>query len=301
MTTSTSQQLTIFEGPDGSGKTTAAKAYAAQHGARYVHLGPFPQVEKGLPRLYTEAMLPAVLGYQAVVLDRCWLSEVPYGTAFRGRLRTGDADRRMLERLALRCGAVVVRCQPPWETVKANYLSRKHLEMLENEQQLRKVYQLYERLETDLPTFRYDYTRSEHVGSGTLSAQWTAHRTLCHPLGLSTAGNWEASTILVGDDFGEVKEQDPLYQWPFASFTGLGCSRWLTEHLMSINKSEHDLLWVNAKQLDVWFGAKGATVYALGEVAVERLAALDVACQKVPHPQFHKRFHSTEPYPLRFT
>ena len=39
-----SRELTIFEGPDGAGKTTLAKAYAELTGARYVHFGPLPRV-----------------------------------------------------------------------------------------------------------------------------------------------------------------------------------------------------------------------------------------------------------------
>src|SRR5882757_4772670 len=101
--------LTIFEGPDGSGKTTAAKAFAAEMGARYVHLPQFKRVTTGLPRMYLEAMLPALLGYQDVVMDRCWLSEVPYGRVFRdGADRVGEISRHMLERVALRAGALVV-------------------------------------------------------------------------------------------------------------------------------------------------------------------------------------------------
>jgi polyphosphate kinase 2 (PPK2 family) len=111
-----SKVLTIFEGPDGSGKTTAAREYAEQTGARYVHFPALPRVKHGLGRMYVEAMLPALLGYHDVVFDRCWLSETPYGEAFReGQDRLTQADRRMLERLALRCGAVVVKCLPEWD------------------------------------------------------------------------------------------------------------------------------------------------------------------------------------------
>lgn len=300
-----SKHVTIFEGPDGSGKTTAARAFAELTGARYVHLGPFDQVTNGLARLYVEAMVPALLGYQDVVLDRCWLSELPYGVIFReGQVRLSVADRRMLERLALRCGAVVVRCLPPWPTVKANYLKRKHLEMLDNDHQLRQVHQAYKKLATDLPVLEYDYTQ-ENVFP-VLEAHVHDRRAPAHPVSLASAGHWDADTVLVGEAFGAVKNQDPLYRWPFGSFNGVGCSQWLTELLEGINKSENTLFWVNADQ-DLRFlvdspraRARTATrsVYALGELAHEALVHLDVKHIEVPHPQYHKRFHHRETYQL---
>ena len=63
------RRLTIFEGPDGSGKSTAAQAYAEATKAKYVHFPALPQVDKSLGRIYVEAMLPALLGYQDVVFD----------------------------------------------------------------------------------------------------------------------------------------------------------------------------------------------------------------------------------------
>lgn len=302
MSTGFSSRLTIFEGPDGGGKTTLGRTYAERTGARYVHFGPLPNVSKGLPRLYVEAMLPALLGYQDVVFDRCWLSETPYGDAFRGGAdRMTVADRRMLERLSLRCGAVVVRCQPPWATVKANYLSRKHLEMLENEHQLRQVYRAYEKEPSALPMLVHDYTQVND--QAVLDAFIEDRRHPCHPLNANTAGSWTAKTALVGQDFAERKDQDPFYQWPFASFSNQGCSQWLTNHLVIIGKPESELLWINADQnlTGVTSGRLDRLYYALGDEAFARLKGLGIAAVKLPHPQQHKRFHAKQPYPLRFS
>lgn len=288
-----SSRLTIFEGPDGAGKTTAAQAYAEKTGARYVHLASLPRVNKGLARIYVEAMLPALLGYQGVVLDRCWLSEMPYGVAFRaGADRLTLASRRMLERLALRCGAVVVRCQPPWEVVKANYLARKHLEMLENDQQLKQVYDLYRRQPTGLPELSYDYTQGEPLIVD-------PHRHTPHPLGWASAGNLEAGTILVGEKFAEPKDVDPLYQWPFASFSSEGCSQWLTDQLDLAGIREQNLCWINADQNVEWLAElRGVKIIALGDVAYSTLSRLKISATQVVHPQAWKRFNHASPYPL---
>lgn len=289
-------RLTIFEGPDGAGKTTAARAFAEATGARYVHFAALPRVAKGLARIYVEAMLPALLGYQDVVLDRCWLSEMPYGVAFRqGRDRLTNASRRMLERLAMRCGAVVVRCQPPWLTVKTNYLARKHLEMLEDDQQLKEVYDLYAAQPTELPELIYDYQLEPEVRPMLVDGL----RFVRHPIGFASAGNLEAGTILVGEKFAERKDQDSFYQWPFASFTNEGCSQWLTEQLIKAGVREQNLCWANADQNIEWLQElKGVKIIALGDVAYAELYRLKTRAVKAPHPQSWKRFNLGKPYPL---
>jgi hypothetical protein len=295
----TSKRLTIFEGPDGSGKTTAAKDYAAVTGARYVHFANLPNVGKNLARMYVEAMLPALLGYQDVVFDRCWLSEVPYGRAFRdGQDRLGVASRRMLERLAMRCGAVVVHCRPPWERVRETYLSRVDEEYLNNEDQLKVVYDMYDIYRTELNELMYDYT-----------ADITAIQPLIldslrmppHPLSLPSAGNWSAPVVLIGEKFTTQKDCDAFYQWPFASFSNLGCSQWLTEQLATHNVREDQLLWLNADQdLSVLYelDLTHRQVIALGQIAYKQLDELGIPSVAVPHPQHHKRFNINEEYDL---
>lgn len=288
----TSCRLTIFEGPDGAGKTTAARAFAEATNARYVHFPALAHVSHGLGRMYVEAMLPALLGYQDVVFDRSWLSEVPYGNAFRGgRDRLGDARRRMLERLAMRCGAVVVNCAPPWEVVRANYLARQSLEMLETDAQLQQVYEAYQGQSTALPIKHYDYTLGRWPGVTLDDLRYARH-----PLDVASAGNWQAPTVLVGASFAERKDHDAWYQWPFASFDGVGCSQWLTNQLPV---AEDQLLWLNADQdLSVLHDLSPTRVIALGGEACQQLYNLKIMANRVLHPQAHKQFHTAERYSL---
>ncbi len=289
-------KLTIFEGPDGGGKSTAAQAYAELTGAKYVHFSALPRVGKNLGRIYVEAMLPALLGYQDVVFDRSWLSEMPYGVAFReGKDRLTAASRRMLERLAMRCAAVVVRCQPSYEVVKANYLSRKHIEMLDNEHQLKTVYDLYAEQTTDLPELVYDYTN--HPKAPCLLIE--KRRMKQHPLNVASAGNWDGKIVLVGESFAERKDQDAWYQWPFASFSGEGCSQWLADQLDLVEVGEGDLLWLNADQdLSVLYDLQPEKIIALGTQAYDQLYRLKIMAATVPHPQSWKRFNARQRYPL---
>lgn len=297
--THTSKRLTIFEGPDGGGKTTAAKEFALATGARYVHFDALPGVTKGLARMYVEAMLPALLGYQDVVFDRCWLSERPYGLVFHGRDRLTIADRRMLERLALRCSALVVKCLPPWQTVKANYLKRKHLEMLTDTSQLKQVYKLYLKEPTDLPSYVYDYTGTAKLGPSHEPPSFPEgelFRSAAHPLDLATAGRWHAPIVLVGETFAAHKDHDPLYQAPFVSFSNQGCSQWLTEQLVTAGVGEDELLWVNADDHLGFLELGTQYIYALGDAAWMKTRHL--MSIRVPHPQHHKRFHAKSIYPL---
>lgn len=299
-----SKSLTIFEGPDGGGKSTLARDYAERTGARYVHCGVYPNVRSGLARLYVDAIMPAVLGFQDVVLDRCWLSEKPYGDAFRAgsnRLTVGDV--RMLERLALRCALRYVLCLPPKDSVTKTFLSRKGEEYLVKVDQLHQVYHAYEAMEVTLPKAFctvYDYT-SDNADLAISRMFQSAGRSTPHRLSSLSAGNLDSRIAIVGENFGQIKNDDPLYQWPFASFSGSGCSQWLTAQLAAGGIPEDALYWINSDQIspddpDVFVNK---TIIALGSVAASNLKKFGVEPHFVQlHPQAWKRFHSSEPYYL---
>lgn len=291
-----SASLTIFEGPDGAGKSTAARRYAELTGARYVHFPALPQVGRGLGRMYVEAMLPALLGYQDVVFDRSWLSEAPYGKAYRGGTdRLGVASRRMLERLSMRCGAVVVFCDPGWDMVKHNYMGRRENEMLKSLDQLDSVYHAYKREETQLPWITYDY------GAGDIDAYMMTSIDLMrmwqHPIGFNSAGNLEAEIVLVGESLTERKDYDPWYQWPFASFSNWS-SQWLAMELEAGDIPERALVWLtSAADLEI-LPKRKHKIFALGEDAAADLYRNKIEATTVEHPQFWRRIERRETFPL---
>lgn len=306
----TSKTLTIFEGVDGSGKSTAAKAYAAQIGARYVHCGPFLGIgDAQLARFYAELMMPAVLGYEHVVMDRSWVSEAIYGTVHRNHDRVA-IGARLLDRLAWRCGGVLVACHPPYEVALRNWAARKGEEYLQQEQSLRRVYAGYQAgLDlvplSSLNTVIYDY--QQWNADLDLSSNIARVRGLCHPLDQATAGNLKSRVLVVGEKFSDLTNADPTYQWPFGSFSGGGCSRWLASRLEEADVGEDRLLWANAdmdlgliiqRWDDVRVGS-GRYLVALGDQASAALyAAGERDFHTFQHPQFHKRFRTREAYPL---
>lgn len=308
-----SRRIFLLEGVDCSGKSSAAARLAAHlrgEGRRVVivHHGPHLQVKKGLARLYVESALPALLGHADVILDRCWLSERPYGLSYRGEDRLGDAQRRMLERIFMRGETVVIYCDPGWARIAETYAARKGEEYVDSLAKLWEIYQLYrEELQlTSLPVLRSDYAINDVVEQ--VQALETLRPSLpteahVHP---ETAGNARAQVLIVGEGYAKLTDADPLYQKPFCAFSGAGCSLWLTQHLEDHGISESALGWVNADQLDVSSLSQFqhvTHVVALGAIAASRCrevlaGEVSPVLHELPHPQAWKRFHHREPYAL---
>jgi thymidylate kinase len=288
--------LIILEGVDGAGKTTLAQSLVEQFDAAYYHFDPLPHVKASLARIYIEAMLPALLGYQAVVLDRSWLSEYPYGMVFRsGQLRLVAEDTRMLERISLRCAARVVLCQPPVNDLKKNFERNKEEEYLKNVDQLLRVMNHYMEQETALPTHTYNYrtTTAEQVGAK-LKNDFMFSST--HFGKFATAGTADKPKyIFIGQDFAKIKEYDSFHQFPFVSFSNVGCSRWFTRFLMEHNISENECFWANSDQLPPGkllanLIKDGAKIITFGKVADQTIIAAGLSHKPFPHQQVIKRF-----------
>lgn len=308
------QPVIIFEGPDGAGKTTFAHHVAQLIGGRYVHLGPLREV-KDLGRIYVEAMLPALLGYQPVVMDRAWFSEIPYGKVFRGgHFRNDLTVDAMLERLVHMCRGAVIYCHTDNRNLIKSFESRAKDEYLDRADQVLAVAREY-RLrmsETSLHRIDYDYTSTPiNVVIDELLAMTVFNRDLNHKVAWESTGNIGAQTLLVGESYASQRREDTLFQRPFVSFARNGCSYWLTRQLLTHGISEDELCWVNQDQGHntivelVTTMPNLKTIIALGAVAHQAieplrpfLESLSVTVLHARHPQHHRRFKSNEPYDL---
>lgn len=298
--------LIIFEGPDCSGKSTAARQLLRENGwidSRLIHHGPYPGIKKMLPRLYVETMLPMLEEREGQIWDRCWLSEPIYGDVFRaGADRIGEINRRHLERFALRHGAVVVLCLPPWEVISDEWIRRKSKgddqEYLANTDQLRQVYDHYENLRfmTHLPVVTYDFT-THSMNKLQRAAGHT--RAGIHEWDQHIGGASNALIVLVGDKFSELKDDDCNWRLPFASFNGQGSSAWLTQQLINANIREDQLLWCNSDEDLTWLRDRHSeVVIALGKDASARLSSQAINHVEVEHPQYMRRFKGRQRYDL---
>lgn len=309
--------LIILEGADASGKSTlAAQLQEAIPNAYYVHMSDHSNVKKGLCRMYVEAIMPAVLGHRPVIMDRCWLSEEPYCRAFRPNEapRHDDADNRMLERLALTCDPLVVFCDPGWETIKKHFVERKGLdpdsEYLDNAFQLQVVRSYYPKglLRSHLPAVRYNWQKDTGMLAALVDRVESKMASCAQISDIQGIGSYNAQVMVVGDEFAKHQEFDPLYQWPFASFSNHGCSRWFATQLDKYKVPEDKLWWVNQDQLtherdviDILDHLEIHSIVCLGEKATDKVRGFlrqteQGMVDSFPHPAWWKRFNVQEDY-----
>jgi hypothetical protein len=296
--------IIILEGPDGAGKSVLATTLQHRLSAQgqkvtLRHHGPYPTVKDpsinylgGLKRFGHSDN-----ARQALVIDRCWLSEPIYGAALRkGVDRVGVASRRMLERVALKIGTIVVRCRPPFEVCQRNWAARKGIELIQDNEVLQQVHALYGAMHehTHLPVIDYDYTGARDA----LDPLWQMIDALRHYRPPSVGiGAWSSkSMLLVGERVSRYGISDDL---PFMSFHRGGCSQWLALQLEAWGVREDRLYWVNAATASPDFlGRVDAPprAIALGQAAARWCRHAGLNYVTVPHPQHQKRFHHNEPY-----
>lgn len=155
------QRVYIFEGPDGGGKTTAAKALAMLVNGEYVHIGPPTAGVGGMDVIYARQFSNACAraGDRPVVFDRFHLGERIYGRLYRGNDRLGEVGQFVLEdAIAMHRRVALILCLPPRHVAEANWRGRLAAEMLKDVATWTRVYASYTHAPTRLPVMVYDYT-----------------------------------------------------------------------------------------------------------------------------------------------
>ena len=151
--------LTIFEGPDGGGKT-ATVDYIRQKTSPYcrtIHFGPMSDVKIGIEKAYLARVLQCGL-YSDTLFDRSWLSEPIYANRARAApSRVNPVTGIMLELAASPYRPVVVLCLPPREAAMRTWSNRE--EMVQDRGVASAIYDDYASgMRTYLPVVRFDYT-----------------------------------------------------------------------------------------------------------------------------------------------
>ena len=299
--------IIILEGPDGGGKTTLAEALRQYlQGDRMTHVvkhGPYKGVgTEDLCRIYFRAMTQALTYDDHLIMDRSWLSEPIYGEVYRnGANRVDMPRRRMLERVALSRGAVVVHCQPDLEVCMETFKSRLDMEYLDNTAQLTAVYHGYESLglHTCLPVLHYDYKYD------TLEKLLPRLVSSSSQNNFSGGGAFKAGNILMLCDKGpRTNVRASATVVPFINFLDNdGPSRMLAETLEREGITEDKLYWINTQNYQgvatdaaVVKDLKPSRIFALGNNAYTWALNNNVQAQKLPPPLYHMQNFPNQPY-----
>lgn len=163
------KRIYILEGCDGAGKSTLAEAIGKRLSVPVTHHGSY-KGEHQVWRHYFDSMLPAYSDACDVVLDRSWISEPIYGLVYRGgAVRIEPWQLRILEYVVKECETTVVWCVPPFVRCLATFAARREQEMLDSEEQLQKVYDLYakesRRQYVGVRYYFHDYTKAHGMQS----------------------------------------------------------------------------------------------------------------------------------------
>lgn len=100
--------IIIIEGPDGSGKTTLANKLSEQTGYPIEHRSK-PETEEEKKKMY-DMYLQMCKSKRNVILDRCWYSEIVYGTVMRDASMISIYDMYALEKQLSKVGALLIYC-----------------------------------------------------------------------------------------------------------------------------------------------------------------------------------------------
>jgi hypothetical protein len=298
----------VIEGPDGTGKSTLAKALCEKLDARYRHLTyRWPQSMD----LYHWAGLERCLAdstRQPVVLDRWWPSEIVYAAAFRGGTKWPEWSR-MLDRVALKHRVFYILARPQDKDAYVKHyeiLKGKRVEMYDS---MHKVYDLFGDWQTTMEG-RVDFMMYDFMTEGqdiqfdlflddlmNRAFDWFAgSRTFGQSiLDRRTAGQLIFPEVLFVGDKSNPKNRRG--QWPFFDRGGHS-SRWLTRTLQQVGIPEYKLAWLNAHDAtgrvqftqDTVEKIGARRVYSLGAQASNTLRKVGVDHKMLYHPQFYKRF-----------
>ena len=299
--------ILILEGPDGAGKTTLAETLRQRfQNNGMVHIvkhGPYTGVEpEHLCRIYFRAMSPALTFNDTVIMDRSWISEPIYGEVYRNGANRIDVPRkRMLERVALSRGAVVIHCQPDFETCAETFEKRPEQEYLDDVSQLEQVYEEYEALPliTNLPTVHYDYTRD------TVDALLDKVAKVFVKNEASGGGCFKQGNILMLCDKGpRTNVRASAVVIPFINFLDNdGPSRMLADALEYEGVTEKELYWINTQtyqgtptEPDFIEKLKPSKIFALGNNAYTWALNNNVKAIKLPPPLHHMQHYPNQPY-----
>lgn len=281
--------ITIFEGPDATGKTSLARSDAfADHS--YVHQGPFTNdvLAETLEALWDR---PSPLA-----CDRLHIGEHVYGPILRGVDTLNAVRHRVIDRYLLSRSAVVVLALPSLSDAIQSFQRTRQVrkELVSEDAVYRLTWHAYHQLPKSLPTVRYDFVYDEPDGVRLRVEAVRPPKNEGPGVGMFKEG----VTLLVGEQTNPRAQG--RYLLPFIG-TGYGAGSWLTALFEDWRVPETSLYWANAKRPDGGWedpsfidALRPSRIVAMGRVAQGWLK--DVEHVAVPHPQYWRRFRTREKF-----
>ena len=273
------QGIVVLDGADCSGKTTLAKWFIENCGARYLHLGIYKDLFSHQLASYRLAERWASRG-ELVIIDRHWVSELAYGDSLRDGAQN-PVSLIFFDRLFLRSAALNILCVPVdidehLSRFKQHKEQRYEMFDLEavhkviryyrwlagnlDEKELSRSVTNYAAVLREAVVNRPDYRVYDLEADGKDVAGYC--RFMLEYLGLmrdqqyiagldektpNFAGFTEMAKILMVGERAGNKDQRGKIRYPFCSRDDqLSSALWLNRALDNLNISEHELCWVNA-------------------------------------------------------
>lgn len=273
--------LLLVDGPRSEFRSHVARSLADNFVTMQAvgHIGTTPET-------YVRMMSPVIDQIRPVVIECSWVTQERHchmlNPIAQQVFKQHEAQRLMLYRLALGCGALSLRCLD----VEAQYR-----EAWVNDSPVLDTVSMGDWSEDMMEYIVYRLSQIRNPGPGI--GRWAPHE----------------SILLVGDQHGDtVQPYNVQRNIAFCSMSGKGCSEWLTALLHEAGFSETMFYWINAREPKSYSGRPTphdfleklqpyATI-AMGNIAEQWCVRAGIPYRAVPHPQWWKRFHYREEYPL---
>ena len=207
--------------------------------------------------------------------------------------------RRMLDRIALGCSAHIAQCKTvypvgllPTEEEKAVISIEGAWKSVESPLPVREISgsNILIEMDVDLLLDSMHPRVDKHINLGPGVGAWRPGEVV----------------LLIGDRHGPSLQPYQVHSnIAFCDMAKKGSSYWLTERLVQGGIREDRLYWINAYDSDGQATSAEfirrlhpITVCTLGDSAARWCQTNGVRYEHFTHPQYHKRFKSSEPYPL---
>ena len=256
--------------------------------------------EQVLPYFYVRMMRDVLEKQKSVVIESSWRDDYVLDL-MKGEVKIPSEFRRMLDRIALGCDAVVAYCYSD---------SRSYASRLATYEQMRPTIQAMEAAWNLAPTNGLQTVKINTSDEGykiDVDALMDRVRYMERNAGPGI-GAWNPGRVvlLVGDRHGpSIQPYKVDTNLAFCDMAKAGSSYWLSQQLESASILEEKLYWINAYDKDgqptdpnFVQALRPITVLSLGDFAAKWCDSNHIRHEGFRHPQFHKRFMFKDPYPL---